>query len=195
MFARAIAQRKRSIGQRSCWSYTPSLYSEEDRTHARINKSTPSERHFFSGLWFGGNSGRKELTDGKTAPSESSKMALDGRRKGCCNCPPCISPNHRVMVLPRTQTTSHLAPSSAETDAAHLWARSIDSSYTAVSPYSAVHTASGQWLCELYFSAYHSLALRVKARTCTTSSRSMVSVCSGKIKRRLRHCSSLRRWS
>jgi hypothetical protein len=71
MFARAIVQRKRSMGRMSCWSYTPSLYSEEDRKHARINKST---RHFLTGLCFGGNCERKELTDGKSAPSESIKM-------------------------------------------------------------------------------------------------------------------------
>lgn len=47
-FARAVGQRKRSIGQTSGWSYTPSLYSEEDRTHARINKSTRSERRFLT---------------------------------------------------------------------------------------------------------------------------------------------------
>ena len=75
MFARAVGQRKRSMEQTSCWSYTPSLYSEEDRTHARINKSSRWERHFLTGLCFGGNCEGKELTDGNSAPSEPSKMA------------------------------------------------------------------------------------------------------------------------
>ena len=43
MFARTVGQRKPRLEQTSGWSYTPSLYAEEDRTHARINTSGQSE--------------------------------------------------------------------------------------------------------------------------------------------------------